>query len=101
MKKYGDAWPMKISAETHGPPDLDDIDCDSIDGSSEIDAYDPDEGHEACLELRLILKNFELELEIMSYDELKAKVREHLKTRLKAIGNRIAVLCSSLPSDSQ
>jgi hypothetical protein len=31
-------------------------------------------------------------LEIMSYDELEAKVREDLKARLKAIGGRIALL---------
>jgi hypothetical protein len=71
-----------------------------IDYLSEIDAYDPDEERAvlACLELQVILTNGRAELgtmqelEIMSYDELKAKVREHLKARLKAIGGRIALL---------
>jgi hypothetical protein len=78
-------------------PDLDDIDYDYMDGLSEIDAYDPNEGHEAlaCLELRVILKNYGVELETMSSDELRAKVQEDLKARLKAIGDRIASLLLS------
>ncbi|MBZ5697671.1 MAG: hypothetical protein LAN18_03900 [Acidobacteriia bacterium] len=68
-----------------------------------IDSYDPDEEREAltCLELRVILTNGRAEpqtmqeLETMSYDELKAKVRDDLKARLKAIGDRIALLLLS------
>ncbi len=76
---------------------------------STIDSYDPAEGHEGldCLELRVVLKNYGVELETMqeletmSYDELKAKVHEHLKAGLKAIGDRIAFLCAFPPSDLQ
>ncbi len=62
-----------------------------------------DEGDLACSELRVLVKSGRAEpqtmqeLEIMSCDELKAKVRENLKARLRAIGDRIALLCSALP----
>jgi hypothetical protein len=70
--------------------------CDASD-------IDTDEGREAlaCLELRAVVKNGRAEpgamqeLETMPYDELKAKVREHLRARLKAIGERIALLLLS------
>jgi len=70
------------NVRTEGP------DLDEIMGA--IDAYD-----EACAELRVILKNYGVEVESMSYDELKAKVHEDLKARLKAIGERIALLLLS------
>jgi hypothetical protein len=73
-----------------------------------LGAYDPgarpepdpevEREFQASEELRDILRNGGAnlrtmqKLEIMSYDELEAKVREDLKARLKAIGGRIALL---------
>ena len=107
-----EVWRRMADDDFNGDPWADDeIDYDfsfDYEPLSILGAYDPgarpepdpevEREFQASEELRDILRNGGAnlrtmqKLEIMSYDELEAKVREDLKARLKAIGGRIALL---------
>jgi len=93
-----EVWRRMADEDFSGDPwaaDLDDIDYDYIDSLSALDALDDSSDDDDYFQLQVVLMECGAGPGLMSYDELKARVREHLKARLKAIGERIAFLLLS------